>query len=429
VSGTVVRVGIHRERRRERHERLARPPRRDAHRRGPGRGAVRIGLPLALLGLVGPAVHLLSAPATVRTGVALQGAVLHVGGAPAAQSVAAVPVVAARDAGLDLVVAAVSGARSSTATAVAARTSARTPAPPSAVDGVPVAWHSGASGTSAVDGSLGRWRGEPLQILQTWDDTSAQVQRDLPSLAAFSRWNGDLDVAVGALAPGETWARAARGAYTARWTHAVRVLRTARAGRPGAVYVRFAHEMTGDWFTWKVGSGNVTAFRTSWRLFAGILRREFPQARLVFSPNDGNHSDVTVDRIWPGDDVVDVVAPDSYDGWPDRTGPASWDGWVDSTDRGPRGLGAWLRFAAAHGKPFAVAEWGLHTGDHPYYVTRMHDFLAACAPRIGDTDLAGRCVYDVYFNVPHLGDRRFLVFGGPNPRSAQAYRGLVWGSR
>jgi hypothetical protein len=295
--------------------------------------------------------------------------------------------------------------------------------------GIPVVWHSGASGDAAVSGAFGDWRGEALQIMGTWSDTTAESQRDVGSLGTYAGWNGDLDIAIGALAPGESWSAAASGAYLDRWTQAVQTIRAQRSGRSGVAYIRFAHEMTGDWFAWKVNSGNVADFKKAWRLFAAMLRREYPQAKLVFSPNDGSSSDVPLDEIWPGNDVVDVVGPDSYDGYPNKTSEAVWDDWFNSTRNGPLGLGAWRRFAAAHGKPLALPEWGLRNQDNPFYITKMHEFLASCAPRAGDPSLAGTCIYDIYFNIANNGNSGFMIYGGPNPDAAQTYRGLSWGAR
>jgi Glycosyl hydrolase family 26 len=294
--------------------------------------------------------------------------------------------------------------------------------------GIVAAWHSGASGDAATDGSFGTWRGKSLQIVGTWSDSSAQEQTDITSLDKYRDWNGDVDIALGGLAAGETWAQAASGDYVGRWTQAIATVKAKRAGRSGTTYIRFAHEMTGDWFTWKVTPDNVEYFKTSWRLFHDLLAREYPQAKLVFSPNDGNHSGVPLDQIWPGDSYVDVVGVDSYDGYPDKTSQALWDQSVESTNDGPQGLAAWLAFAKAHHKPMALPEWGLRDSDDPFYITKMHEFLASCAPRPGETDLSGTCIYDIYFNIANGGNSSFVIYGGPNPAAAQAYRSLSWGS-
>ena len=308
--------------------------------------------------------------------------------------------------------------------------SSASPAAAAAVAGAIVpAWHSGAAGEAASDGSFGSWRGEPLQVVGTWSDSTAQEQTDVTSLDKYRDWNGDIDVALGGLVRGETWSQAASGAFVDRWTQAIRNVKAKRAGRSGTTYIRFAHEMTGDWFVWKVNPDNVNSFKTSWRMFHDILVREFPQAKLVFSPNDGNHSGVPVDQIWPGDSYVDVVGPDSYDGYPDKTDQSRWDEAFLSTSDGPKGLGAWRAFAVAHGKPMALPEWGLRFSDNPFFITKMHDFLASCAPRPAETNLAGKCVYDVYFNIVNGGNSKFVIYGGSNPNAAQVYKSLAWGTR
>jgi hypothetical protein len=317
---------------------------------------------------------------------------------------------------------------------------------PSATDlpaGAPVAaagssvtrsgWHSGASGIGVPDGSLGTWRGSPLQIGGTFSDTTADVQTNLDSMKEFDGFTADLDIAVGGLAEGsnETWAEAAKGAYVARWTQAVQRLKTLRAGATGTTYVRFAHEFNGDWFTWKVNSGNVADFKTAWRLFHDVLKKEFPQAQLVFCANSDSHADIGVPTMWPGDDVVDVVGTDFYAGW-QPSDPAGWQQHLGDTEPGqsPRGLGSWLAFAKAHGKPLALPEWGLNPGngslDDPAYIQDMHDFMAANAAGPGG-DNAGKVLYDVYFNCPNGGDSRWEINDAANPNAAQTYRSLRWG--
>ena len=289
-------------------------------------------------------------------------------------------------------------------------------------------WHSGASGESASSGMFGTWRGKPIQVAATWGDTSADDQTRVTSLDAYNGFDGDMDVAIGALAPGDTWAQAAQGAYVERWRAAVRSIAARRSGKAGTTYVRFAHELNGDWFDWKVRPGDVDAFHTAWRLYRGILAQEFPAAKLVFSPSNGSHNGVPVEQLWPGDDVVDVVGVDFYDGWPDITSQADWDANLNTMQGAdPYGVGSWQSFAARHGKPLSFPEWGLRAGDHPAFVQGMHDFLAAHAAQPGSTDVAGKVVYDVYFDIANGGDGAFMITSGANPRAAALYRSLSWG--
>ena len=289
-------------------------------------------------------------------------------------------------------------------------------------------WRSGASGKSAIDGSFGSWRGKPVQVIAIWGDTTAEEQTEISALGAVDGFDGDLDVAVGALAEGESWERAAQGAYADRWRQAAKTIAAHRSGKPGTTYVRFAHELNGSWFDWKVTSGNLAAFKTAWRLYHDILAQEYPAAKLVFSPNNGSHSDVPVSDIYPGDELVDVIGVDFYDGWPSVTSQEDWDKVLYATEKGdqPRGVGAWQRFAAAHGKPLSFPEWGLQKGDHPAFIKAMHEFLSANAARPGD--VAGKVVYDVYFDIAHGGNKGFMLTGSANPQSAQLYRSLQWGS-
>ena len=87
---------------------------------------------------------------------------------------------------------------------------------------------------------------------------------------------------------------------------------------------------------------------------------------------------------YPGDAYVDTIGVDSYDVWPPATTSANWNQQLNGT----QGLMYWLNFAKAHGKQFAVPEWGnvmpgtIATGsnaggDDPAYVTDMLAFFQA----------------------------------------------------
>jgi Glycosyl hydrolase family 26 len=303
--------------------------------------------------------------------------------------------------------------------------------PPAAVQAVSgpswtwTGWESGAAGTEAEDGSFGTWRGKPLGVVGVWCDTTAEAQTNLDAVAAYNNYDGDLDVAVGALVTGETWQQAAAGDFVGRWTTAMQNLRAMRQGK-GTTYIRIAHEMNADWMPWGVSTANMAAYKAGYRLYASIVRKVFPQARLTWSPNGGNHSNATIEQLYPGDDVVDVIGPDIYDGWPDVTDAATWNAasmmWTDPSS--PRGLGAWQIYAARKGKPIAMPEWGLPYGDHPAFIKGVHDTMAAHAAVSGSSRNAGRFVYDVYFNA----EDKFKIYNGTLANSGAMYKSLVWGS-
>jgi hypothetical protein len=286
-------------------------------------------------------------------------------------------------------------------------------------------WASGAAGHEAEDGSFGTWRGSPVGAVAVWSDTDAGAQSSLSAVDAYEGYAGDLDVAVGGLVRGETWQQAAAGDFVARWTTAMRNLRAMRAGK-GITYVRIAHECNGDWMAWGVTAANLAAYKAGYRLYASIVRKEFPEARLTWSPNGGNHTNVSIDQLYPGDDVVDVVGPDIYDGYPSVTSAAIWkeSSALWSTPKSPRGLAAWQVWAARRGKPISLPEWGLPYGDNPQFIKGVHDLMAAHAAQKGIASNAGRFVYDAYFNA----ESKFKIFNGPNTASGTMYRSLTWGN-
>ena len=84
---------------------------------------------------------------------------------------------------------------------------------------------------------------------------------------------------------------------------------------------------------------------------------------------------------------MDTIGVDSYDMWPGATSAANWQKQLNGT----QGLNYWLAFAIAHGKKFAVPEWGNVTpgtvarssgGDNPAYVNDMRGFFQANAANL-----------------------------------------------
>ncbi len=307
-------------------------------------------------------------------------------------------------------------------------------------------WYAGAGGTGVGDGSFASWLGQPLGVIGTWADASDEEQRTVSGLTAtYSGWKGAIDIAVGGtvLGSGENYAAAAGGAYDARWREAAAVIASVRKGATGPTFVRPFHEFNGTWFReWQVTPGNVADFRRAFARYAGILRQALPEVYVVWSPNNGDHSGVPVEDYYPGDDVVDVVGPDYYD---DGTTGATVDiaAWnAESTEwRGgsPLGIEAWRQFAAKHGKPISMPEWGLKPdggSDHPVWIQAVNAWANKHANtatwQIGQSipsSASGRLLYCSYFNVPLGGQTGFTIHGyGANPQSEAVFRTLRWGN-
>jgi hypothetical protein len=286
-------------------------------------------------------------------------------------------------------------------------------------------WLSGASGAGVADGTFGTWRGSPTPIAGTWaDNNEAQVELwQLWQGFEFGSWQGDLDIAVGAIGPGESWAAAATGAYDARWRQSLTNLARLWAGRPGQLYIRFAHEFNGNWYPWSVTGASVADFRTSWIRYRAIQQQVFPAAQLVFSPNSETSwgSDLDWRQAFPGRQYVDVMAVDYYNMYPFTSTAAQFAATSLAYDRwgAPRGLQRHQEFAASVGLPFAVAEWGNNAdfGDSPAFVQAMADFFRANAGTG-----PGRLRYEIYFNVVWDGNP-FALWPSTNaPNASGAYR-------
>jgi hypothetical protein len=288
-------------------------------------------------------------------------------------------------------------------------------------------WLSGAAGTGVADGTFGTWRGTPVKIAGTWNDSfEAQTEQwsILPG-AEFGAWTDDIDDAVGAIYQdrGETWAAAATGAYDSRWTASLNKIKTARTGKTGTVHIRFAHEFNGDWVPWKVTGTDTANFIASWKRFRSLQKTILPSAKLVFCPNDGTSSSLSLDwrNAFPGAAYVDEMAVDSYNQYPYVDTSSGFTTKINSTDSygAPVGIEKHRLYAASVGLPLAISEWNTNAsmGDSNTFVTLFHDWVAANA---GTS--AGKVPYEIVFNVPSFGTGQFSLFPtNTQPLAAAAY--------
>ena len=265
----------------------------------------------------------------------------------------------------------------------------------------PAGWLSGASGDQVGLRDFGEWRGRPVEIAGTWSDNNEAMVGlwEMRSDGGFSDWDGPLDVAIGAIGEDETWEQAAEGEYDRRWRESLTNLRDLRADRPGTTYIRFAHEMNGNWYDWKVTEENHEAFTEAWRRFRQLQERIYPEAQLVFCVNRES-VDTGMDwrEFFPGARYVDVMAVDYYNRGPAVDSDEEWAESMDDTDGwgAPKGLQAHLDFARSVGLPLAVPEWSgdASEGDSPAYVRGMYGFFEDHGG-----DGAGELLYEIQFNM------------------------------
>jgi hypothetical protein len=329
--------------------------------------------------------------------------------------------------------------------------SAPSAAAPSPTPSGPVVggWYAGASGLGVASGKFQRWLRQPVTVAATWADQGSSAQKTLPAVRGeYGNWKGALDVAVGGTVLGsrENYAAAAKGAYDARWRAAAKTLAQARGDATTPTFVRPFHEMNGDWYDeWVVTRRNSADFKKAFTRYVGILRQAMPNLYISWSPNYGDHTGLPVEYWYPGDAVVDCVAPDYYDdgSGPARVSASAWNSEADDKDKigNPKGPEAWRQFALAHGKPICFPEWGLKPEgsgtDHPMWIKSFNAWMNQHANTatwtLGEPvppAAAGKVLYSVYFNVVHQGNRGFTIYGtGANPKSAALYPKLRWGNQ
>jgi Glycosyl hydrolase family 26 len=141
----------------------------------------------------------------------------------------------------------------------------------------------------------------------------------------------------------------------------------------GDSIIRLGHEANGTWYPDSIGSTqeDFDLWKQFWRRTV-LAMRSVPGANFRFDwcVNAGVRP-IPLDAFYPGDDVVDIVGIDAYDAGVPTNQPDRWNYLYTRTD----GIRDVERFAAAHGKPMSIPEWGvgpassnLSGGDDAAYV-------------------------------------------------------------
>jgi beta-mannanase len=166
------------------------------------------------------------------------------------------------------------------------------------------------------------------ETLLTWEPWEAGAGTDQPGFSNASVIAGDHDAYL------RQW-----GSELAAW------------GDP--VYLRYAHEMNGDWYPWAEGvDGNgAGSYAAAWRHVHDVVAAQgAANVRWVWTPNVPYTGSTDLAGLYPGDAYVDVVGLDGYNWGTGITGHS----WVQPADLFGSGLER-LR-GIAPGKPVIVAE-------------------------------------------------------------------------
>ena len=178
---------------------------------------------------------------------------------------------------------------------------------------------------------------------------------------------------------GGTLGVGAAGTYN---DHFARLARALVRNGLGRTVLRLGWEFNGSWSKWSAAASPAD-FVAYWRQIVTTMRSIAPGLTFDWCPTLGLGA-LPTDQAWPGDAYVDYVGSDVYDqAWggdgasiPDPV--ARWTYLVTQ----PYGLNWLAEFAATHGKPVTLPEWGLIRrpdghggGDNPYFVQQMHRWI------------------------------------------------------
>ncbi|OAA26896.1 Glycosyl hydrolase family 26 [Frankia sp. EI5c] len=312
------------------------------------------------------------------------------------------------------------------------------PPPPAEGPAAPgVRWPTGTNANPPLDiWAWERWTGRPTDVAVVFTVRNSWqhiVHSDWP-MADYPRsvYPGQLSIAQPLFPKAGDERTCARGHYDEYWAAFGNTLN--RNGRSDAI-VRLGWEYNGNWFWWY--PRDTETWKTCFQRATTALRSTAPNVRIDFNVSAHRDRMPNGDGVWaayPGDDYVDIVSSDVYDSYPPSKTPELFDQQCNV----PSGTCTVLAFARAHGKQFAVPEWGLARadrsggGDNPLFIEKMHDLFDA------NRDILA---YEAYFNTaeatnvrssllnPQLhpnGARRYLeLFGGGAAAGAGAAAGGV----
>ncbi len=293
---------------------------------------------------------------------------------------------------------------------------------PGALSGLP--WNSGCGITGLADFEVYRGRRADTCTIwcprDTWDEILSfkggfKMARKLPSRVSMGM--APLPVTHSALTVPGIWKLAAKGTFDGYYTLFSQKL--AASGRTDMI-IRIGWE-TNRKFPWYAGV-DPQGFKDTFKRIADILRRYNPTVSTEWcNVKKGNQSG-SVLLQYPGDDAVDIIGVDYYDGWPALNTEAIWNKQYNATFYGgPWGIGAWMDFTKSRGKKMSCPEWGISIGDspgttdNPLYIQKMFEFFSKNSAYIA---------YENYFNQIA---RHQLNPTNVNPKASAMYRSL-WGA-
>jgi hypothetical protein len=242
----------------------------------------------------------------------------------------------------------------------------------------------------------------------------------------ISSFAGNLTPKVWSMGPnviGTSLVDAASGSFDNYYLAAAQAIAADPASATGPILLRIGHEFNiGGLYPWEAAnSGHWTQYAIAFQRMVGIFRSVSNRFRFIWCPNWTSSPSTSYDLslAYPGDDFVDIVGLDLYYDGINSTQP--YNSFNYARDLPNSGLGWQASFAAAHGKPMALCEFGL-SADRPGWLDRVYSWVTShdyAFYLYWDQNVASPGIYRISDNSKPDCATRFrsnFVSGGPTPR-------------
>jgi RTX toxins and related Ca2+-binding proteins len=261
--------------------------------------------------------------------------------------------------------------------------------------------------------------------MESWLDTSLDAIQLVGGYASWFDWlnspkwiadqltgyQGDIKWSIGLMPWGASLVEAGKGAYDDKYLALAKSM-LASAGSDDAIHVRVGWEFNGNgWFPWSA-AGKEADYASAYRHFVDAFRSVSDKFVFEWTPNAGNMG-MNPELAYPGDDYVDVIGIDFYYNtkWDPADPTAAFNWFVNQ----PYGLQWQQDFAAAHGKPTAVGEWGVNSDN-------AGPFIEMAAQWFQNTDM----LYQNYWNSNADFDGK--LSSGQHAGTGAAFQAIFGGS-
>ena len=288
-------------------------------------------------------------------------------------------------------------------------------------------WAGGDTATGDRVERLGQWRGKPVDAITMYPatDTWETIRGSNWHIETFGSSPAVLSYGLPLLpvSSGDTLADIAEGKQDETFRQIATLL--LQNGR-GNTIIRIGWEANGAWFPWNATVETADDYKGAFRRVVGVMRAQAPDLVFDFDIGCGVKLRGQTDRLdaitklYPGDDVVDLIGCDTYDWHHTKTTDAkSWEATQRPNDS--PGIADVADFARARGKGLSYPEWGIASpaeggaGDNPYFIGKMRTFFEANADIL---------VLESYFSEPTTSLGNSIWEPDQNPRSSAEYARL-----